>query len=221
MEVEVSKAMFDEVKAAVADIRNGYKNVLVTSINKTAGTAKVQIAARVGNEINLKAARIKENLTVQKANYSKMSGAVVSKGEPIGLINFGARDSVKGVSVQVLKSSSRTLLKHAFIAKGTGRSISRSTGEVKYHVFWRKGRDKMPAAKRFPVGKKSNAPWPKFGDKYRFKIKRLTGPRIEDIFGKDKVLEPVMIQANHLFLRNVDSKITDILRRHAGGINIG
>lgn len=211
MEVEVSESMLNEVKAVMSDIKNGYKNVLVTSINKTLTTTKVQSAARIGNEINLKAARIKQNLTVQKANYAKISGALVSKGEPIGLINFGARSVLKGVTVQVLRAEPRGLLKHAYIA--TGR------GSIKQHVFWRKDRDKMPAAKKFPVGKKSKAPWPKFGDKYQmpFGIERLTGPRIEDIFAKEKVLDPVMTQANHLFLSNVDSKITDVLRRHASG----
>lgn len=205
MEVQISESMLADVKAVMADIKNGYKNVLVTSINKTLTTTKVQSAARIGNEINLKAARIKENLTVQKANYTKISGALVSKGEPIGLINFGARSVLKGVTVQVLRAESRSLLKHAYIA--TGR------GSTKQHVFWRANRNKMPAAKKFPVGKKSSAPWPKFGDKYRMPAERLTGPRIEDIFAKEKVLDPVMTQANHLFLANVDAKITDNLRR--------
>ena len=209
MEVEVSESMLNEVKAVMSDIKNGYKNVLVTSINKTLTTTKVQSAARIGNEINLKAARIKQNLTVQKANYAKISGALVSKGEPIGLINFGARSVLKGVTVQVLRAEPRGLLKHAYIA--TGR------GSTKQHVFWRADRNKMPAAKKFPVGKKSKAPWPSFGDKYRMPAERLTGPRIEDIFAKNKVMEPVMIQANHLFLANVDAKITDVLRRHASG----
>ncbi len=207
MEVEVSKTMLDDVKAAMSDIKNGYKNVLVTSINKTITTTKVQATARIGNEINLKAGRIKKNLTVQKANYSKINGALISKGEPIGLINFGATHVLKGVTVKVLRAESRSLLKHAYIATGRGSTVQ--------HVFWRKNQNKMPAAKKFPVGKKSSAPWPKFGDKYRMPTVRLTGPRIEDIFAKQKVLEPVMILANHLFLSNVDTKISDILRRQA------
>ena len=205
MEVHVSENMVAEVMAAVGDIKNGYKKVLVTSINKTLGTTKVQAAARIGNEINLKAARIKQNLIVQKANYSKISGALVSRGEPVGLIQFGARGTIKGVTVKVLRSGGRSLLKHAFIA--TGR------GSAKEHVFWRKNR--MPG-KKFPTGKKSGAPWARFDKKYRMPVERLTGPRIEDIFAKDKVMEPVTTQANHIFLQNVGVKISEVLRRHNG-----
>ncbi len=207
MEIELNKRMFNEVKAAMSEIKNGYKKVLVTSINKTLTTTKVQATARIGNELNLKAGRIKQNLSIQKANYDKISGALISQGEPIGLINFSASSVAKGVTVKVLRSESRSLLKHAYIA--TGR---RST---KQHVFWRKDRDKMPQAKKFPVGKKSGSPWPRFGEKYRLPAVRLTGPRIEDIFANKKVFDPVSIQANHLFLVNVDNKITDILRRVA------
>ena len=204
--IEIDKAMVNDIKSVLSDIKNGYKNVLVTSINKTLTTAKVQATARIGNEMNLKAARIKEDFTVQKANYSKISGAVSAKGKPVGLIQFGARDLHKGVSVQVLRSNPRTLLKHAFIAR-------RGT---KDHVFWRTGRDKVAAARKFSVGRKSTAAWPKFGDRYRMPLERLTGPRIEDIFAKPKVFDPVSIQAGHVFLQNVDAKLTEILRRHGG-----
>lgn len=203
MEIEISESMLNDVKAVMSDIKNGYKAVLVTSINKTLTTTKVQSTARIGNEMNLKAARIKEDFIVQKANYTKMSGALIARGAPVGLVQFGARSVQRGVSAQVLRANPRSLIKHAFIATARGGS--------KPHVFWRKNR--MPA-KKFPVGRKSSAAWPMFGEKYRIPVERLTGPRIEDIFAKEKIMDPVTIQANHLFLTNVDSKIMDILRRH-------
>lgn len=208
MEVQINQADMNHVKSMVADIKNGYKKVLVTSINKTLTTAKVQATARIGNELNLKAARIKQDFTIQKANYSKISGALLATGEPVGLVNFAARQVQKGVSVKVLKSSSRMILKHAYIASG-----KKSTGQ---HVFWRAGRAKMPAPKKFKTGKKSMAAWPRFGDKYRAPAERLTGPRIEDIFAQPKVLDPVSIQANHIYALNVEKKIEEVLRRHNG-----
>lgn len=207
MEIEVSKAMLNDVKKAMADIKNGSKNVLVTSINKTLTTVKTQAAARIGNELNLKAARIKEDFSIQKANYSSIKGAVIATGEPVGLVQFGARQTLKGVTHKVMRSKPRSLLKHGYIATGRGSD--------KKHVLSRMNRDKMPAPKKFKVGKKANAPWPKFGTKYSRPADRKTGPRIEDIYAKDKILDPIITQANFLFLKNVDSKITDILRRNA------
>ncbi len=204
MEIKINQADLDAVKNAVSNIKNGYKNVIVTAINKTLNTVKVQTKARIGNEINLKAKRIVQDITVQKANYSKISGAVVVKGEPVGLIQFGATQTQKGVKVKVLRTGKKELIKHAFIANGKN--------SAKQHVFWRKTR--MPG-KKFIVGKKSAAAWQKMNDKYRIPLKRLTGPRIEDILAKNKVLDPILIQANTLYLKNIDKKITDLLRRNA------
>jgi len=211
MEIEISKTQLNDVKALMADIKNGEKKVFVTSINKTLTTGRTQATARIGNELNLKASRIKEDFTIQKANYQKIQGALVATGAPVGLINFGASETTKGVSVKVKRSSPRKLLKHAFIAKGGGKT------NQKEHLFWRaRQRNTLPPPKIFQAGKKSSAPWPKFGDKYRLQIHRMTGPRIEDIFANPRVFDPVLIQMNFLYLKNMEIKIDEILRRHNG-----
>jgi len=199
MEIRVDQGMLNEVLSAVGDIKNGYKQVLVTSINKTLGTVKTQATARIGNELNLKAARIKGDMTLQKANYSKVSGALICSGEPVGLVQFGASQVQKGVTVKVLRSSPRSLLKHAMVITGGNSSTK--------HVFWR----------QYDGPRKPVVPGKKYGalpKEFRLPLERLTGPRIEDIFAQDKVMGPVTIQANTLFLSNVDAKITEVIRRH-------
>ncbi len=223
LSVKVDEATLDKVKSAMAGIKNGYVNVLVTSINKTMTTVKTQATARIGNDLNLKASRIKEDFTIIKADYSNPSGAIVATGEPVGLINFGASQTKKGVTVKVKRSGSRSLLKHAFIAKGRGASKAKD-GTTKEHVWWREGQDQQDPPKLHMQGKISKAAWPRFGiqyhpkfsEEYRFPLSRRTGPRIEDILSKNYVLDPVTIQANHLFLSNVDKKIDEVLRRYHG-----
>lgn len=209
--VEVDQAMLNEVQAAMEGIKNGYTKVLVTSINKTLTTVKTQAAARVGNDLNLKAARIKEDFTAQKASYANPFGAFVSTGEPVGLMQYGAKQTQKGVSVKVKRSGSRVLLKHAFIA--TGR------GSARCHVFWREGQDQQNPPEIHMQGKISKAAWQRFtfGDEYRKPLERLSGPRIEDILDDDDILTPIMIQANHLFLQNVGKQMDDVLRRYQNG----
>lgn len=208
--VQINQADVAKVQALLGDLKDKYKSVMTTSINKTLTTARTQATARIGNELNLKASRIKEDFTLKKANYSDMSGSLKATGEPVGLINFGANQTQKGVSVKVLKSSSRTVIKHAFIARGRG--------STKEHVFWReKDRSSLPAPRRFLTGKIApKGPWGSMPDKYRLSLERLTGPRIEDIFAKSEVLDPVTIQAQHVYLLNVENKIDEILRRHRG-----
>lgn len=200
MEIRVDQGMLNDVLSAVGDIKNGYKKVLVTSINKTLGTVKTQATARIGNEINLTAARIKKDMTIQKANYSKISGALNVTGEPVGLVQFGASQTKKGVTVKVLRSSAMKLLKHAMIAAGRSSSTTQ-------HVFWR----------QYDGPRKPFVPGKKYGvlpKEYRLPLERLTGPRIEDILAKDTVLDPVTIQANTVFASNVSTKIDEVLRRH-------
>lgn len=203
MKVELDMVAVEAVKAALGDLKDSYKKVLTTAINKTLSTAKTQAKARIGNELNLKASRIEEDLTLDKANYTNMSGRLTATGEPVGLMQFGARTVNQGVSVQVLKSNPRSTIRHAFIARGKNSSTE--------HVFWRKTR--MPGS-RFTTGKPVRVPWQQFGTIYRLPLERLTGPRIEDIFAQPKVLDPVTIQANHLFLANVDTQISEVIRRH-------
>jgi hypothetical protein len=202
-QVKIDQVAMDEVKSMLGEFGEKYKSVMVTSINKTLGTAQTQAVARIGNELNLTAARIKEDFYQDKANYSKIAGGVIAKGEPVGLIQFGANQTLKGVSVKVLRANPRTLLKHAFIA-------ARGTKE---HVFWRQNR--MPGTGKWPVGVKTSVRWDAVAPKYRIPLERLTGPRIEDIYAQPKVFDPVTIQANHVYLQNVEEKVKEIIRRYA------
>ena len=206
--IKIDESTLQSVRSALEGIKNGYENALVTSINKTLATAKTQATARIGNELNLSASRIKEDFTIKNASYSDPSGYLRATGEPVGLINFGANQTNQGVSVKVKRSGSRSLLKHAFISTGHKSSTQ--------HLFWRESQGRQPDPVKFFSGVKSKAAWPKFGKEYRFILERLTGPRIEDIFAQDQVLNPVTIQANTLFLSNVASKIDEILRRYNG-----
>jgi len=226
--VTVNQADVAKVKALLGDLKDKYKNVMATSINKTLTTAKTQAAARINNELNLKSSRIKDDFRINKASHNNLSGALISSGKPVGLIQFGARQTAKGVTVKVKRSSSRSLLRHAFIAKGKGDSISKKDETVKKHVFWRGGNRKaLPAPKRFPMGRIApKAPWNRMPEKdnkyravgpgHRLRIERKTGPRIEDIFAKPKVLNPIAIQAQHVYLLNIEKKIDEIIRRHNG-----
>jgi hypothetical protein len=202
--VQINQADVTAVRNMLGDLADKYKSVMTTSINKTLTTARTQATARIANEINLKSSRIKKDFSIKKANYGDISGSLKATGEPVGLINFGANQTQRGVSVKVLKSSSRALIKHAYIA-------ARGSKE---HVYWRKNR--MHGTGKWPVGKKAVANWSAIAPRFKRPVERLTGPRIEDIFAKSEVLDPVTIQAQHVYLLNVENKIDEVIRRHSG-----
>jgi hypothetical protein len=205
--VQINQADVAAVRNLLGDLADKYKSVMTTSINKTLTTAKTQAAARVGNKVNLKSAKIKEYLAVEKANYSKMSGQLYAfdwAKYRIGLVNYGAKQTLKGVTVKILRDKSRILIPHAFIA---GRGS-------KEHVFWRKNR--TPDKNKWPSGKKINVRWDAIPKDMRRPLSRRTGPSVAYWFGKPDVFEPVSIQAQHVYLINVENKIDEIIRRHRG-----
>ena len=218
IDISLDKNQLKGVESMLRDIKNGAKKAHVTAINKTLTTTRVQVRKRIGQDINLAAKRINQELDIEKANYSKISGRFVAYCAPIGLINFGANQTAKGVTYKIYKSGGRQFLKHAFIAESKGAN----------NVWWRGNRASMPEPKRYPIGKKSKAAWPKFGPKegakYRFPagpkgdkgIVRRTWSSIGDHFSKPEIFEPEGIKASALLLKNLDEKVEEILRRHRG-----
>ena len=207
--ITINQVDVAEVQRLLGDLKDKYKSVMTTSINKALTTANTQAAARVGNKVNLKAARIKQDFQIKKANYDDISGklsALDATKNRVGLIQYGARQTTKGVTVQVLRSSPRALLRHAFIAPG-----KKSTKE---HVFWRENR---PAGTgRWPVGQKARAAWSTVDPRYRKPLSRRVGPSVAYWFSRPDVFDPVAIQAQHVYLINVENKIDEIIRRHRG-----
>ena len=68
--------------------------------------------------LNLKAAFVKKQLSIKKANRAMPVAEIRSKYAPVPVISFnGVRQTKKGVSVRMRKDKTRKLFKGAFIAK--------------------------------------------------------------------------------------------------------
>ena len=186
--IRVSDADVRRVTSMLADVKNGANKAMVTAINDTIKTTRVQAKKALGQKLNLKASRINQNLKEEKANYSNIYGRFYSQGEPVGLVSFGAtqKSSWAGTKVRVYKSSPREVIKHAFI----------TTAKRAINVFWRA----KDGGKRVP--------------RYPLEIRK--GPRIEDVLAKPEIYNPLNEQASVLLAKNLDKKIADILRRHRG-----
>jgi hypothetical protein len=85
------------------------------AINKMADQVKVQASRDIrGAGYNIKIGTIKKAITIGRASSSQLVARVRASGRPIGLINYGARKTRKGVSVQV--KNGRKIIPDAFIA---------------------------------------------------------------------------------------------------------
>ncbi|MCK5913779.1 MAG: phage tail protein, partial [Desulfuromusa sp.] len=125
-----------------------------------------------------------KNFFYRKATKNNLHANWKSKGEPVGLVQFGARQNRKGVSVKVETADARTTIDHAFIQLGqNGRE----------HVFWREKR----GGKMVP----------------RYDILRLEGPRIEDALSKPKVQKALQKKADEMLQKRLDAEANYILSR--------
>ena len=194
--VEVDAADTAALKRLLIGIKNGVPRALTGSINKTLKTTQVQAVKRIGQELNLKAARIKADFRQIKATWASTRGALIAEGAPVGLINYAANQIKAGVSVKIKKTEARTLIKGAYKAhRGT-----------KEHVY----RRQYHATKKAAIPGRKYAAMPK---KYRFPTERLSGPRIEDIYAKPAIYDFISVLAADKFAENVGLEAAALLRR--------
>lgn len=196
--IEVNASDIRGLKTTLAGIKNAVPRVLAVSINKSLKTAQVQAVKLIGQDLNLTAKRIKTDFYQKKANFSKPFGSLDHYSDPVGLVQFGSRQTRRGVSVKVKRNSTRKLIKHAYIAF-RGR---------KDHVYWRDY-----DGDRKPLNKRQN--YAAMPNRYRTPVKRLTGPRVGDIYGSPKVYNKVRAIALDAFAQNLARETQSVLRRYA------
>ncbi|WP_277187662.1 phage tail protein [Caballeronia sp. BR00000012568055] len=88
---------------------------IVRALNKTAAQARTGASKAVrASGYNIKASAIKKSFSIERATPGRLSVTLRATGAPVTLINYGATQTKRGVSVRV--KNGRKLLRHAFIA---------------------------------------------------------------------------------------------------------
>ena len=164
MKIELNKADVAQLKIMLSGVKNGAPKVLTRAINETLKGTRTAAKKEIAKYYNLTQKRINQDFTTNKANWTKLSGSVVAKGKPIGLLSYAFKKSPKGLRGKILRENATKVILGAFITRAG--IASASTGEKPLGAFRRAGK------KRYP-------------------IHRLTGPRIEDEFAKDRTYDVV------------------------------
>ena len=90
---------------------------ITRALNRSIAGVNTDANRSVRTELTLKAKDIRRDMRIRRASPRTLEAALVVKVTPTGLIKFRARDTTRGVTVQVKKSGGRKRLKHAFIAR--------------------------------------------------------------------------------------------------------
>jgi hypothetical protein len=128
---------------------------------------------------------------------------VTSKGQPVSLHSFKAKQKKRGVSVRVLKSEGRKTIRGAFIAPGKHGNPM---------IFWR---EKTPQNES-KIGTKKKKPWMEYAalpPRYRYPVEALHGPRIQDITSRPEVIGAVEEAGRERLKKELASQVDRLLDR--------
>jgi len=138
LSISVKGKLGELARAVGSDGPKKLRRETATAINATARKTQSMLSKEIGKELATSQKEIKKTIRVtSKASAAKL-GATVSQRPTsrISLLQFGARQTKKGVSYKVSKTKGRKTVPGAFIVNRLGQ-----------HVFKRKGKTSLPITK--------------------------------------------------------------------------
>ncbi len=215
--IKINENDLRKVHLMLSDFKGASERVFVRSLNKTLTGVKTDSSTAIRAVITAKKAAVDETFKISKAATGKMTAIIASTGKPLALIDYSARQTNKGVSVQVRKDRSRKVVPGAFMA--TMKSGHKG-------VFWRKYHEgaKVKMNKTEAAINRSGYVWSEklkryiaiaqLPKAYRLPMEERFGPRIPDIMGNDPVMQKILVQAGQRLKDNLDHETDYELSKH-------
>ena len=167
------------------------------AVNKTLTGVRTDATNEVAKVITPTKTKIRKTITTKKMWGKNDIAYVLCKGKRLGLIHFKARQTKKGVSVQVKKSEPRSLIKHAFI-------MTMKSGHK--GVFWREWEGtRKPVSARVQYGR-----LPK---QYRLPMSERFSFAIPEVLGHPPTIKKVLELAGPRLKKNVDDALNYEFRK--------
>lgn len=131
-----SKSAMADIEAIIEGIQD---KATLRAINRTVDAIATQANREVRKVYKINAAVVAKTISKQKAfmKQAVMRGAVTFKGRGLNLVDFTARQTKKGVSVQVTVAGGRKTIPGTFIATNTAngfRGVFRRVGVSRYPI---------------------------------------------------------------------------------------
>lgn len=174
------------VRRALAGLSDATSSrAIVRALNRAVDAGKTEAVKLTREELNLKAADVRESISVRKAGASLARAEIVIAPKPVPLIDYGARQTKTGVTVKVKRGGGRSLVRHAFVA--TMRSGHRG-------VFSRTPKGGGAASRRLP-------------------IRELFSTSVRQLFKRRSAVDRVTKRAAEAFVATALNQIKQALRR--------
>ena len=211
LSIEINPLQMAEVKLMLGAWEKAGDRVIQQAVNRTLAGVRTDTTNEVAKVITPTKKKIRETITVNKMTAGDGNASVKCKGGPLNLINFKARQTQKGVTVQVKQSSSRSLIKHAYIATmkngnklvmmrkydGPRKPLRKSGGS------WQSaGRSGGQAFQDGGYGWYAKLP-----KKYRFPAKALPSLAIPDVMGHPPTMNEILRLGDIRLSKNLNDRL--------------
>jgi hypothetical protein len=199
--IHIDPADKANVERMLSGIQNGASRVMIRAINRVLAGVRTDASTEIRKIITAKKKDVDATFKTTSASLANIYAAVESKGKPLPLSSFSTRQTTKGVSVQVRRDRSRTVIPGTFLA----------TFESKHKaVLRRKWRETNQAAgaknKRIAYGRLPRI--------YRLPVAEKFGPRVPDIMSNDEVMTPVLKSAGVRLHDRINHELEYELNKH-------
>jgi hypothetical protein len=203
IEIKLDERKLNQIEAMFRGVPGKLPQIVSRAINRTIQPAKTEIQKGIREEINIKAADAKEQITVTKATYEKWIATIGLSHSLIPILDFGAHETKTGVTFKVYKKGGSKTIKHAFITgmrsghKGVFRRGIGKSGVVR----WEKRKTRK-------AGIKQAINWHNvfFGEQF--------GPSLHQVFMTEKSADFVARVVENAYTRlehNIDSQVSYVL----------
>jgi len=140
VKVQFDEKSFKEAVFLLRAIPRAVPRVFTRAINRAVDSAAVDLKRRVGSILNVRKGDIAKALKKRRASYSNLTGTISAGEFRPGLIAFtGTRQTKRGVTYRIMRTTGRKLLPHGFIQ----RMSSGHRG-----VYKRKGISRLPISEQ-------------------------------------------------------------------------
>ncbi len=176
--IEMDQSEIAKVRLMLGAISPMADRVIQQSVNRTLTGVRTDSTNEVAKVITPTKTSIRKTISVSRMMTSGGIAAVKCTGGPLNLINFKARQTKKGVTVQVLKSGGRSLIKHAFIqTMKNGKKL----------VMWRVTKN----GRMVP----------------RYPIRALPSFRVPDVMGYPKTMKEILRLGGERLTKNLNDRL--------------
>ena len=182
-EVEAAQKNLDDLQ------KRQVRRAAARALNRTGQQVRTRAVRDTAKTMGLTGKRVREAITLFKANPNALHAEVKAKGQPISLKEFKARQTRKGVTAKIM--GERTLYRHRFMIQSLGG-----------HVFEREGEKRLAKKGRYAGTNIKRQP-----------IRKLWGPSVPAVFLMDNINKALRDHAGERWRLNFDRELQFYLNR--------